>query len=255
MPIPPALRSCSLMLASVAACAPGQAQSVWRDGGNVHLVGRLDSAAATDFSRLNFDGVTVVEVNSRGGKIDAALAIADLIRKHRLRVKIDHECMSACASIILPASHAIEIGPSAVIALHDTQYGLYSLFERSRSQDNHALEQSPVVKQLAEAELELLRSANVSTELLALPYVSRGKSCYAAITQRDGSIQFSVGSERPAVIVNPATLAEFGLKVDPSTFRTPESMKVHATPAEVRGKFASLRLAPCPAEIVAQAGR
>ncbi|MBC8051219.1 MAG: hypothetical protein H7X92_13900 [Chitinophagales bacterium] len=52
----------------------------------------------------------------------------------------------------------------------------------------------------------------VDSELLLLPFVSRGKVCYLAIPQRNGDIRFSIMSEYDAFAPSKETLAKYGLK-------------------------------------------
>ena len=125
----------------------------------VYLSGRIDQSMAEQFSRIDLASQNEIVLESRGGDVDAAFRIAEKISASGKTLRIKGECMSACASILLPSALRRKVEPGALIALHGTQTGLFKLFQRTREMDRHDITQSPAVAARAKQELALAGAA------------------------------------------------------------------------------------------------
>ncbi|MFZ4122802.1 MAG: hypothetical protein ACOYKM_14210 [Caulobacterales bacterium] len=60
---------------------------------------------------------STVTLNSPGGFADPAFAAADVIERRRLTLRINKQCLSACADILLAAAHTVVLD-EAVVGFH-----------------------------------------------------------------------------------------------------------------------------------------
>jgi hypothetical protein len=217
-------------------------------GDTVFLSGNLNSRMANEFERLDMNLYKRIVVDSQGGVVSESLRIAKKISSSKATLIIRGSCMSACASIILPAAHRRVMEPDSVVAFHGTQYGLNRLYEITRSRDRHRFTQSPQVGVLAKQEYAIYREADVDPRLLLSPYTERGRLCYLEAKRRDGSNRFAVLTEKPAFVIDVPTLAAFGLEVSEAKSEELLQNSFVVSPEQVERKFNSISISKCDSE-------
>lgn len=248
--------ACSVLLlvsGALAGCDQPSTGSVHINGDVLYINGRIDDAAANQVVGADFSSLSRVVIDSKGGSASAAFRIADKLRTTTIPLEVRGKCMSACASIILPASRNREMKQGSSIALHGTQFGLHHLFLRSKQRHGHELSQSPEVKHLAEREYALLKQAGADPRLLMVPYIERGDVCYVEAVQPDGEERFTLATELATYPVTTGTLAKYGLQVrtiDTDGQRVDGDIHIIPSmkPDEVEQRFNALDVQPCRTE-------
>lgn len=82
------------------------------------IEGVIDQSFYIELSRLLHDDPRAVRISSRGGSFYWALRSAKLLQESKVEIRIEHECLSACASVLMAANKNITIDPGAQIAFH-----------------------------------------------------------------------------------------------------------------------------------------
>lgn len=239
-----------LLMAVLSGCNRPPTGSVEVGGDVLYINGRIDHAAANAVVAADFSLLSRVVIDSGGGNVTAAFRIADKLRTIDIPLEIRGECMSVCASVILPASRIREMRQGSTIALHTTQYGLHELFRSSQQREGHGLTQSAKVAHLAKREYDLLEEVGVDPRLLMAPYVTRGDTCYLEAEQRNGEKRFAVATELAKYEVTTGTLAQYGMHVrtidtNGNTVVSDLGTVADPTPNDVEKRFIALNLPPC----------
>jgi hypothetical protein len=63
-------------------------------------------------------------INSEGGDEEAALQIANALRKNDVGLEVDKACLSACAQIIMLSASTVNIRPLTIIGLHHSAFAI-----------------------------------------------------------------------------------------------------------------------------------
>lgn len=176
--------------------------------------GQINDKIVTKFFDLFDNNVKFIEIDSNGGQVSSAIRLAEIIKDEHLSIVVVNKCLSACASILFLAADSRFVESGSVVGLHGTKNGLSEMFRISKSRDDHHIMQSDFVAADAARELQIVKDRGINPDFLLLPYVSRGKACYQPAVQRDKTIRFAVGSERPVFFPSAQTFAQFGIKIE-----------------------------------------
>lgn len=103
------------------------------DGSQVSITGPTDRRMLDCL--LQRDGAPdTLQINSLGGNVEYALALAERLAPSAPRVIVDGNCSSSCANYILPIARQIVLLPDALILLHGSaDPALLARFERDGS--------------------------------------------------------------------------------------------------------------------------
>jgi hypothetical protein len=94
-----------------------------RDGAEVEVNGKLGFGIAEEL-RSTLDAnpsVRILHLNSNGGRLAESMAVAKLVREHRLVTYVATECLSACVTAFA-AGRERWLSRSAVIGLHEPSF-------------------------------------------------------------------------------------------------------------------------------------
>ncbi|WP_226635967.1 hypothetical protein [Brevundimonas poindexterae] len=107
------------------------ASCVWSaDGSQVSITGPTDARMLNCLLRRETAPDTL-QINSLGGNVEYALAIAERLAPAAPRVVVDGNCSSSCANYFLPIARQIVLLPDALILLHGSaDPALLARFER-----------------------------------------------------------------------------------------------------------------------------
>ena len=86
--------------------------------GVLELSGDIDAEMAACVAGLEGSGIARVRVNTLGGDVKSALAIADVLDASDPVVEVEAWCVSSCANYFLPVARQVEVARDAVVALH-----------------------------------------------------------------------------------------------------------------------------------------
>lgn len=138
------------------------------------LNGKIDYRSLTDFKQeLSRSRISVIVVNSRGGRIPEAIEFGKLILAHNISVTVKGECLSACASYLFSVSPRRTVVPGSNLLYHQTAAGMEAQMLAS---DRPAL--ASVYREVAAAERKLYRSAGIDDALLAQSFRAMEPHCY-----------------------------------------------------------------------------
>lgn len=101
-----------------AACSPPDTSARLIAGPDTPRVSGTIDAAFTDRFVDAYEGSNRLAVTSTGGEAVRALVMARVVAPRELHLFIDDHCLSACASLPLPAADTVTFGPDAVVGMH-----------------------------------------------------------------------------------------------------------------------------------------
>lgn len=96
------------------------------------LRGPTDAAMLHCLNGLPAGVPPVIEIDSLGGNVEPAMAIADILATAHPHIVVDGSCSSSCANYLLPVASGITLRPGARILLHGSIDG--ALLARSRAE-------------------------------------------------------------------------------------------------------------------------
>jgi hypothetical protein len=117
---------CLSLLAALCLATPGQTANIYVTarlfGGTIiHIDGRINEGDEKNFAHIasRYSAGTIVEPDSAGGNVGAALAIADIIwgRGFDTKLSVNDRCSSACTYIWLSGRHAV-IQQNSALCFH-----------------------------------------------------------------------------------------------------------------------------------------
>jgi hypothetical protein len=107
-----------LWLACLLWTTASPAADLVRDGDAIELRGSIVAGDGQRFGALLTAEVKTLRVQSAGGDLREALAMARGVLAQQLAIEIDGLCASACAQLLLPAASAVRVADGSVVALH-----------------------------------------------------------------------------------------------------------------------------------------
>lgn len=112
------------------------------DGSTVYLDGGFDFDMNTDLLTLvaKHDSIKTVELNSDGGLIYAARAIAFSIEKNQLNTHVEGQCNSAC-TVAFMAGNERTLGKSGKIGFHQYAFQKRHPLQSKETEDEQATDQ------------------------------------------------------------------------------------------------------------------
>jgi len=111
----------SILLISLSACAyelPSSTVVIGGEPGVVYIYGRIDPALVERVITLDPTEIKRIELNSIGGKLFAAIEIAEFVRKNNLKTYVGKYKMCASACTVIFQAGTIRIA-------HETAYFMY----------------------------------------------------------------------------------------------------------------------------------
>jgi hypothetical protein len=106
---------------------------VLRDGAELEFSGGITFGAAKEFTQFvdAMGALKIVHLNSRGGRIEEAQRIGDLIKKRGLNTYVPNSCLSACTIMFLSGKNRF-ITTSAKIGFHQPNFAGLTEADRIR---------------------------------------------------------------------------------------------------------------------------
>lgn len=160
----PALAALTIAVAGCTGSqAPGDLSAEPRitvSGAWLHFTGPITPASVDAVGKALAGGRwTGLSIDSEGGDVEAAMAIARLVQDHRLDVEVRHWCMSSCANYIFPSGARKVIAEGAVVGWHGSVAHLHFLDTMGRGSSDTAVRAHHAALALREA--AFLRAAGV----------------------------------------------------------------------------------------------
>jgi len=95
-----------------------------RDGAGIALIGFLTPEVTASIRRLldKDTRIKTLYIDSGGGELRDALALAELVRQRRLRVVVAGRCFSACANYVFTAARSKDVLPGSLVVIHGKTY-------------------------------------------------------------------------------------------------------------------------------------
>lgn len=135
---------------------------------------------------------TELLLDSSGGSVEAAIAIAQHFEGHRLSMRVRKECSSSCANYFLPLAARLIVEPGALIVIHGGADPM--LVEKMRDEGEPELVVA-ALSQLAEQQLDFARRNAIHPGWLL--YRQSGRATSNAL---DGAWEGSSASTRAYVV-------------------------------------------------------
>jgi len=94
------------------------------DGASIALVGLLTSDATASVQNIlrKKNSIRALYIDSPGGDVPAGMALAELVRQHKLRLVVSGRCLSACANYVFTAALRKDVLPGSLVGIHGTSY-------------------------------------------------------------------------------------------------------------------------------------
>lgn len=106
-----------LLVAGVQAALAGE-PAIRREGDIIHVSGFISRDAADGFRAALATPARAVHLESPGGDVDAAIAMAGAIRDAGLPVVVTGLCLSSCANYLFAAGRTRTIQPGGLVCVH-----------------------------------------------------------------------------------------------------------------------------------------
>jgi hypothetical protein len=155
----------ALLLAFGALIAFFKAETETEASGNatptsITLAGYVDH---TMLKALKHEGsaLKLVVLNSTGGDIVDAVEIAEYIQENGIDVKVEGLCLSACASIILPAGVDRKIGRGSFVGFHGSLTGRLDIYD-----DYYGPSQLATARSLSQRIVDIYRRSKLNPDVL-----------------------------------------------------------------------------------------
>jgi hypothetical protein len=108
-----------MALTAMVHAEPAPSTTVERIGDGIVFRGRIEAVSAAKFLELLREpGITRVVITSRGGRVDAALDMAEAIAEQGLDVEVPRACLSSCANYVFPAGRRKRLGHARAVGWH-----------------------------------------------------------------------------------------------------------------------------------------
>ena len=126
----------TIVAISIASCSPSRAGDtkfeINTDGPcaiasstTLKLTGKIDEVMLNCVRDNLTPDMNRIIVNSEGGDVLYAHAIAYELAPYPRTLIIEEQCLSSCANYFIPAAHGLELSPGGVIGLHGTPDGMF----------------------------------------------------------------------------------------------------------------------------------
>ena len=94
------------------------------EGAGVGLIGLLTREATASVKRILDKNARIEElvIDSQGGDVDGAIALAELVRERKLRLVVAGRCFSACANFVFTAARRKDVLPGSLVGIHGKTY-------------------------------------------------------------------------------------------------------------------------------------
>jgi hypothetical protein len=98
----------------------------WPAQSAVGIVGPINSNTLASYRETESKyEVKKLYIDSGGGDVPSAIAIADELRQHNTRLIVQGRCFSACANYIFTGAPHKDVLPGSLIAIHSSQVSYY----------------------------------------------------------------------------------------------------------------------------------
>lgn len=115
-------------------------------------------------------------IDSGGGRYDAALDAASIIQANNIQVVVDGYCLSACASIILPAGHNNIAKPNSLIGFHNLP-GLWFYLDRYTQTKYEISLQDDSGYSASKRTVDLFHKAKINPDIFVVLALEKGANC------------------------------------------------------------------------------
>lgn len=172
------------------------------------IQGEIDDAMAACVEARFQPATTELVLNSSGGSVEAAIAIARHFEGRRLTMRVRKECSSSCANYFLPLAGRLIVEPGALIVIHGGIDPM--LIEKTRNQGEPDLVIT-ALSQLAELQLGFARRNAIPPGWLM--YRNAGGTAVEALDGAWG--EFSASTRAYIVEEKMARSCLAGVEIDP----------------------------------------
>jgi hypothetical protein len=156
------------------------------------IQGEIDDAMAACVNAQFQLTTTELLLDSRGGSVEAAIAIAQHFEGHRLSMRVRKECSSSCANYFLPLAARLIVEPGALIVIHGGADPM--MVEKMRDEGEPELVVA-ALSQLVELQLDFARRNGIHPGWLL--YRQAGRATTNAL---DGAWESSSASIRALIV-------------------------------------------------------
>lgn len=98
-----------------------------QDQSSIGIVGPINSNVLDTYRTMQLKSVaTTLYIDSGGGDVTSAIALADDLRKHGTRLVVVGKCFSACANYIFTGTVRKDVLPGSLIGIHSSTLTYYT---------------------------------------------------------------------------------------------------------------------------------
>lgn len=92
------------------------------------LTGRINERMLEEVSK-NIGGLHSIIITSQGGDASSAMDLAKLIYDHKIHVRVEKYCLSACALYILPSANTLEFVDKPIVGVHQSPISIRNFYK------------------------------------------------------------------------------------------------------------------------------
>ena len=179
------------------------------------------------------DKLKHIVIDSLGGEYSIALDVANIIQTNDTQINVDGYCISACASIILPAGKNNIVKKGSLVAFHNLPGLWFYLDKFTKAEYQLSLENDPVYSD-SKLTVDLYKKAHINPDIFVALALGKGVVCLGVDKEAPaGRSRTFVRFSSDLYIPNKHIFDQFGWKFEELHLPTDE--------AEVEKLIAKLR--------------
>ena len=122
------------------------------------------------------DKLKHIVIDSLGGEYSIALDVANIIQTNDTQINVDGYCISACASIILPAGKNNIVKKGSLVAFHNLPGLWFYLDKFTKAKYQISLEKDPVYSD-SKLTIDLYKKARINPDIFVALTMGKGVVC------------------------------------------------------------------------------
>lgn len=142
----------------------------------LYYTGPITQEFLTQVEKFPQDKLKHIVIDSLGGDYPIALDAANIILRNDIQIIVDGYCLSACASIILPAGRSNIVKKGSLVAFHNLPGTWFYLNKFTKAKYQISLENDPAYPD-SKLTVDLYKRARINPDIFVALTMAKGVVC------------------------------------------------------------------------------